>query len=685
MVLVAAGLTSALFQRLRWPLVAGYLLAGILIGPSLPLSLVQDREIIQLLSELGVVLLMFSLGLELRLRQLARAVSTAGFSMALEVGLMLALGYAAGQALGWSPLASLFTGATVAISSTSIVSQVFREQRIAGSLREGVLGVLVFEDLAVILLIALLTAASQGQSLSGADLAWLIIRLAAVLLVFLVVGMMLVPRAVRLVGGLRRDETMVVVAAGLCFGFAWLAARAGFSVALGAFLAGVLAAESGLARIIEHQVQPLRDMFAAIFFVAIGMQFDPQVSLDSWRVILGFAALVLAGKTVGVTLGMFLTGRGVREAVQSGLSLAQIGEFSFVIAAIGVGSGAAPPLLAAIAISVSVFTAFISPFLIQRSARLAAWVDSRLPHPVQTAACLYGAWLETVRKTRGDQSRWRWLRQAGGRLAVDASAVALIVIVGSTAGEWISGRIEALGWPRAVAPWVARLALAAMVAPFLFGVVRIARQIGMGIARIAIPEPLHGPDNGRAPRRTLATGLQILVVLLVGVPVVLVTQPFVPGWSGVGSLLVLVALLGWAFYRSAHDLLGHVRAGAELVVAALAKQSHQEVGVIPQARRLLPGLGDFEAVRISPGSEADGKTLGQLSLRGRTGATIVALLRGEERIVFPEADERLAAGDFVAITGSHDAIQSAIPVLSATGPALTEELPAFFMAPRPAP
>ena len=679
---MAAGVTSVLFQRFRGPLVAGYLLAGILIGPHLPLSLVEDRDMIRLLSELGVVLLMFSLGLELRIRQLARAVSTAGFSMAVEVGLMLALGYAAGQAMGWTPLASLFTAAAVSISSTSIVSQIFREQRIGGSLREGVLGILVFEDFAVILFIALLTAASQGQQLSGADLAWLITKLVAVLLAFLVAGMLVVPRAVRLVGTLKRDETMVVVAAGLCFGFAWLAAEAGFSVALGAFLAGVLAAESGLARIIEHQVQPLRDMFAAIFFVAIGMLFDPRLLMSSWSVIVGFVVLVVVGKTLGVSLGRFLTGRGVRESVQSGLSLAQIGEFSFVIAAIGVSSGAAPPLLAAIAISVSVATAFISPFLILRSGTLAAWIDSRLPHPVQTAACLYGAWVETLRTTRADRSRWHWLRQAAGWLAVDAGMVALLIIIGATAAEWISAAIQSIGWPQVMAPWLVRLAVTAMVAPFLFGIVRKARQVGMGLARMAIPEPLHGVDNGRAPRRTLATGLQIAVVLIVGVPLVVVTQPFVPGGWGVVLLLAMVVLLGMAFYRSANDLMGHVRAGAELVVSALAKQSHHEEGVIPHARRMLPGLGDFEAVRITPGCEADGKTLGELGLRGRTGATIVALLRGEERIVFPEAHERLSGGDFVAITGSHDAIETALPLLSVTGRAATAELPAFFMAPR---
>jgi CPA2 family monovalent cation:H+ antiporter-2 len=682
---VAAGVTSALFQRFKLPLVAGYLIAGVLIGPRLPFSLIEDQEVIHLLSELGVVLLMFSLGLELRIRQLARAVSSAGFSMAVEVGLMLALGYAAGQAMGWSPLASLFTGAMVSISSTSIVSQIFREQRITGSLREGVLGVLVFEDFAVILFIALLTAASKGQELSGADLAWVITRLIAVLLAFLVLGMFLVPRAVRLVGELKRDETMVVVGAGLCFGFAWLAAVAGFSVALGAFLAGVLAAESGLARIIERQVQPLRDMFAAIFFVAVGMQFDPAAVMGSWGVVLGFVLLVLVGKTVGVALGRFLAGRGVREAVQSGLSLAQIGEFSFVIAAVGVGSGAAPPLLAAIAISVSVTTAFLSPFLIQRSGQLAAWIDSRLPHPVQTAACLYGAWVEALRTTRSDRSKWRWLRQAAGWLVVDASIVVLLVVIGATADDWIASAIRSAGWAGTIAPWLVGTTVAALAAPFLFGIVRIARQVGIGLARMAIPEPLHGPDNGRAPRRTLAMALQIGVVLAVGVPLVVVTQPFVPDWSGVALLSGLVILLGMAFYRSANDLMGHVRAGAELVVSALAKQSHQEVGVIPHARRMLPGLGDFEAVRITPGSEADGKTLGSLGLRGRTGATVVALLRGEERIVFPEADERLSAGDFVAITGSHDAIEAAIPIMSATGRAETAELPAFFMTPRPAP
>ena len=389
---MAAGVVAVIFHRLRWPIVAGYLLAGLVVGPHLPPALVSDASSIRLLSELGVILLMFSVGLDFRIRDLLRAASTAGVTAAVELGLMLALGYSLGRALGWSPLASLFAAGTIAISSTMIVARVFQEQNITGPLRQTVLGTLVFEDLAAMLLIASLTAAAAGRELSGLAVGMLILRLVVVVGLFFALGMLVIPRTVRLVAQLGHDEVLVVSGVGLCFGLAWLAHLLGYSVALGAFLAGQLVAESGVGQTLEVKVHPLRDVFAAIFFVAVGMQLDPLLLARSWGAAALFLGVVIIGKTSGVGLGVFLAGRGVREAVQAGLSLAQVGEFSFIIAGVGIQAGVAPELLGGIAVSVSVVTAFLSSSLIGRSAGIAAWIDRRLPHRVQTFASLYGAW-----------------------------------------------------------------------------------------------------------------------------------------------------------------------------------------------------------------------------------------------------------------------------------------------------
>ena len=515
------------------------------------------------------------------------------------------------------------------------------------------------------LLIALLTALATGQQVTGATVGYLLARLGAVIALFFIVGMLVIPRVVRFVASFRHQETLVVTAVGVCFGLAWLAHLAGFSVALGAFLAGVLAAESGLAGELEDRIQPLRDVFAAIFFVAIGMEFDPGAIGDAWAPVMGFVVLVLVGKTVGVSVGVFVAGRGAREAVQAGLSLAQIGEFSFIIAGIGVQAGVVPPLLGTVAIAVSVVTAILSPGLIQRSTEIAAWVDRRLPKPVQTVATLYGAWVESLRQAHPARTPWRSVRYASRWLLIDAAAIASLVGLGAVARAPLRTVVVNAGVPAVAASWLVTGLVAAVVAPFLFGIVRVSRSLGQQLAAIAVPVPPPGKvDNGRAPRRTLAGALQIGIVLVIGGPLVVVTQPFMPGLAGLALLAVVVALLGIAFWRSANDLLGHLRAGAELVVATLAKQSRAEHLHFDVVRRMLPGLGDLEPVRVAAGSECAGQTLGEVNLRGRTGATVVALLRGDQRVVFPEAGERLSGGDLVALTGSHDAIRSAAEILT---------------------
>ncbi|HEY7600549.1 MAG TPA: cation:proton antiporter, partial [Candidatus Limnocylindrales bacterium] len=264
LVLGVAAVTSVLFQRLRQPVVLGYLIAGLLVGPHVAFPLFADPATIQTLSELGVILLMFALGLEFRLAKLVALAPTAGLTALIQCSFMIWLGFVLGRSFGWTPLESIFTGALLAISSTTIIAKAFDEQRVTGKLREFVVGVLIVEDLIAVLLMAALTAASTGSTLSAGELGLTLARLLGFLVTLVVAGLLIVPRAVQSTLRLGRAETTLVACIGLCFGIALLAQSFGYSVALGAFIAGSLVAESGGEKQIAPLVEPVKDVFAAI-------------------------------------------------------------------------------------------------------------------------------------------------------------------------------------------------------------------------------------------------------------------------------------------------------------------------------------------------------------------------------------------------------------------------------------
>ena len=407
MVLCVAAVTTVLFQWLRLPVVLGYVIAGLIIGPHVPIPLVADPEIVHTLSELGVILLMFTLGLELSVRKLLEVGVTAAITAVVETSIMIALGYGVGRLLGWTPMECVFTGAIVAISSTTIIAKVFDEQKISGRRRRVVVGVLVVEDLIAIVLMTTLTAMSAGTGVSAGGLALTTGKLIAFLAVVLGVGLLVVPRSVRAIVKLGRPEITVISAVGLCFFVALLAHAAGYSVALGAFLAGTLVAESGEEKVVEHLVRPVRDVFAAVFFVSVGMMIEPALVARHWAAILVLSAVVVVGKTFGASLGALLGGMGTRTAVQTGMSLAQIGELSFVIAGLGISLGATGAFLYPVAASVSVLTTLLTPAMIRASGGVAGFVDRKLPRSVQTLAGRYEAWSEWLRATSSRKTRER--------------------------------------------------------------------------------------------------------------------------------------------------------------------------------------------------------------------------------------------------------------------------------------
>ena len=677
LILCVAAVTTMVFQRLRQPVVLGYLLAGVVVGPHLPVPLFVNEPLTHTMSELGVVLLMFSLGTDFSLRKLIRIAPTAGIVAVIQSSLLIWTGYLVGRAFGWTVYEALFAGAALAISSTTIIVKVFAEQKITGRLAEIVFGVLIVEDLIAIVLLTVLTAVGSGVKLSAGALALSIGKLAGFLILLLVAGMLIVPRLMRAVVRLHSNETTVVAAVGLSFAFALLARWMGYSVALGAFLAGALVAESGAAKMIEHRIEPVRDVFAAVFFVSVGMLIDPLLVWQNLPAVLVLTAVVIVGNLVGVSVGTFIAGFGVRTSVQAGLSLGQIGEFSFIIAGVGVSLGAVRPFLYPIAVAVSVLTALTTPWLIRGSGRFAAFVDRRLPHRLQTYASLYGAWVKGLSATPEHRTAWARIRRLVLLLAGDVTLLAAIVIAVSLSRLKI---LRLAGDVVHLAPELARLLLiaatVALIIPFILGAVRIARALGAALAVEALPAPAGGArelDLAAAPRRALLVTLQIAILLVAGVPVIAITQPFMPGIPGMAILLAGVALLVIPLWRSATNLEGHVRAGAQVILEALAAQSAAATTSAPvqPPSALLPGLGNATTVAITEGSPAVGRTLKQINLRGLTGATVIAIDREAADVIYPTGDEELRVGDALILTGTAEAVLAAEELIAAPAAAAT--------------
>jgi CPA2 family monovalent cation:H+ antiporter-2 len=672
LVLCVAAVTTVVFQRLRQPVVLGYLLAGTVVGPHTPFPLFADQGIIQTLSELGVILLMFSLGLEFNLRRLFRAGPGPVTVAVVQCSVMVWLGYVTAQLFGWTTLESVYAGAAIAISSTTIIVKAFEEQGVRGPLTDLVFGVLILEDIIAIFLIAVLTTLSSGAGLSLANLGVTGARLGAFLAVVLAAGMLVVPRAMRMVVALKRPETTVVASIGLCFACALLAQTAGYSVALGAFLAGALIGESGVERTVEELVQPVRDVFAAVFFVAVGMLIDPAVIARHWPAVGVFTIVVVVGKVAAVTVAAFLVGNGIRLSVQAGMSLAQIGEFSFIIAGVGIALGAIGDALYPVAVAVSAFTTLFTPWLIRAADPVATWVDRRLPKRIQTFVALYGAWLEALHQEPRPAGAAQQPRRTIVLLLVDVVLLAAIVISFSVGGVLLVEPLEQRASLSPTVAWTVVLGAATTVAaPFWLGIIRNSRALAILLAGGVMPAVAGtSTDLADAPRRAFVVTLQLGLLLLAGAPLVAVTQPFLPPFWGAAMLVLILAVLSVALWRSATNLQAHTRAGAQMILEVLAHQAQSSdagSAELQRLRDLMPGLGDPSPVRLAPDSFAVGKTLARLNLRGLTGATVLAIARGGEGVLVPTGKETLRPGDVLALAGTHNAIAAARSLIL-TGP-----------------
>ena len=381
LITIYAGITTLICKKLKQPIVLGYVLAGIFAGPYFDLlPTVSDRENLSLWADIGVIFLLFGLGLEFSFKKMLNVGKSAMITANANILFMLFLGYYTGLLLGWSTTDSFFLGSMISMSSTTIIIKAFDDLNIKKQkFTDLVFGVLVIEDLVGILLLVLLPMVALGQSINGGELALSTFKLLSFLILCFVIGIYIVPTVLKKLTSFLNDEMLLLITVGMCFGMVWLATASGFSSALGAFLMGSVLSETGLIVRIENVVRPLKDFFGAVFFVSVGMMVDPAMFVTYAGPIAVVTLIVVVGKVVFSCFGFVISGQSLRTSTECAFSLAQVGEFAFIIAALGMSLGVLDGQVYPVIVAVSVITTFLTPVMIRSAGPVYRLIERKLP------------------------------------------------------------------------------------------------------------------------------------------------------------------------------------------------------------------------------------------------------------------------------------------------------------------
>ncbi|MFA5205512.1 MAG: cation:proton antiporter [Lentisphaeria bacterium] len=656
-VLLVAGAVTVLFHRIRQPVVLGYLLAGLIVGAHTPLlPLIHNQQSIQTLADLGMVMLMFGLGLHFSLRQLFKVGAAAFLAAVLEISMMIWIGYELGRAFGWSPMDSIFLGALVSISSTTIIARTLEELHLV---QEGfariTFAILIIEDILAIALIALLSGVAQsGGNLALGAVATTVGTLALFLISVLVVGLLTVPRLLSYVARLRNDEMFLVAVLGLCFGVSLLAVKAGYSIALGAFLIGAIMAEAKEAPRIRVQVEPVRNMFSAIFFVAIGMLLDPELLAQYWLPVIIITAAVVVGKTIACATGSLLAGTELRTAVKVGTTLALIGEFSFIIAQLGQTLKVTSGFLYPVAVSVSGITTLISPYLIRSSDRISSAVVGHAPAPLRAALDWYARWAEALREMRHPKEASqafqirrlirKWVLQIVIDLALVMSGMVLAWHLAAprrlTPPAWLPG------WTGGV-PTLCWGIVMVLALPLMVHMWYKQRALAWLLAELVAPRP------GSPMRQVASLAFQVIVIAGIAILLTVFSVSLLPPWPVLAlflAFLILVLFLGWhrfvTFYYRAQ-------------VSVMESFADKPGEPLPAPSPALLDETVLIPFTLRAGLPAVGRSIRDLAIRSAYGANIVAIERHGRRLVNPQPDEQLQADDVVMLFGTEDQVRRA--------------------------
>ena len=659
LILIAGALITLLFKKLKQPLVLGYIIAGFLVGPYFHLfPTIADTDDVKTLAEIGVIFLLFSLGLEFSFKKLVRVGGSASITALVEIIFITVSGYYLGKLLGWTTMDSLFLGGMLASSSTTIILRAFDElgvktRRFAGI----VFGVLIVEDIVVILLMVLLSTIAVSREFAGGEMLMTVMRLLFFLVVWFLAGIFLLPTFLKASRKLLNEETLLILALGLCLGMVVLATQVGFSAELGAFVMGSIIAETTLAEKVEHLIKPVKDLFGAVFFVSVGMMIDPAAMLEYAFPIMLVTLLTLFGKLFSTTLGAILSGQPLKQSVQVGMSMAQIGEFAFIVASLGLSLGVISNFLFPVAVGASAITTFTTPYLIKYTEPIYNRFAKILPARLVERLNNYSMSTQSIQA----ESEWKTVLKSYGRIALIngivliALAVFSITIAANYAEQYIENDVL-----RTTLLLTVSLGIAS---PYFWAF--MAKRPG----NMAYKELWLDKKYNHGPLLVIEITRVLLGILLMIYWVYRLADTQIAIIVAVPATIIIMFLFSkriQAFYnRIESRFISNLNARETAAAADESLGANMVRKNAAMQSNLAPWDAHIVEMEVNPHAEYIGKPLSELGWRETYGINLIYIKRGDKLIQVPGRNNRLLPFDHVGIIATDEQMQKFKPVFDA--------------------
>lgn len=647
LILIVAGVVTLLFKKLKQPLVLGYIVAGFLVSPHMPYTMsVVDKADIQTWADIGVIFLLFSLGLDFSFKKILKMGMAPVIAALTIIFSMMVMGMLAGHAFGWSRMDCIFLGGMLAMSSTTIIYKAFddmglRQQRFAGL----VMSVLILEDVLAIVMMVMLSAMAGGTADGGGEMLMLqsVIKIGFFLILWFVVGIFAIPLFLRSTRKLMNDETMVIVALGLCCAMAWVSTTVGFSSAFGAFVMGSILAETIEADKIVRLVEPVKNLFGAIFFVSVGMLVDPKILADYALPIVALVLAILFGQSVFGSLGYLFSGQTLKTSMRCGFSMAQIGEFAFIIASLGLSLGVIGNFLYPVVVAVSVITTFLTPYMIQAADPAYGFLERKLPKRWVRRLSHLGSSMEG---TQQEQSLWRiYLRKIAVNTLIYSILTAAVTTLMLTFALPLLRKILPHWW----ANGVCGVLLLALIAPFL---------------RAIIVKNNHSEEFKALWTERRINRLPLTFTVLVRVAIAASFLFYICNYLArfQNAIVITLALIMLTLMVLSRGL-KHRSIRLERLFVQNLRSRDIAAQVKGYRRPLFEGhlldrdlhISDFE---VPEDSAFCGRALRDLRLRNRYGVHVSSILRGRQRINIPGGSTVIFPGDRIQAIGDDEQLHA---------------------------
>ena len=656
LILIVGAAATLLFKKLKQPLVLGYIIAGFLVGPYFSLTpSVVDEVNVKTLAEIGVIFLLFSLGLEFSFKKLMRVGGSASITAMVEIAFITVAGFTLGSVLGWSTMDCLFLGGMLASSSTTIILKAFDDLGVKSkNYARVVFGVLVVEDIVVILLMVLLSTVAVTQHFEGSEMLFTVGKLLFFLVLWFLMGIFLIPTLLKKIKQLLDDETYLVLSIGLCLVMVVIATQVGFSAELGAFIMGSILAETTSAEKIEHIFKPVKDLFGAVFFVSVGMMINPVIIVEYGWIVIAVTLLTVFGKFLSTTVGAILSGQPLKQSVEVGMSMAQIGEFAFIVATLGMSLGVISDFLFPVAVGASAITTFTTPYMIKYSDNFYNLLVKILPKKLIAAIDNYSTSAQTIQA----ESEWKkFVKKFMSSTAINGVIVFRIMFVGS---RLLLPLLEGFIPNELMACVITFVVTLVVVSPFLWALM-LKRPNDMAYREL------------RRNRKYKNGPLLIMEVLRFVIGVIflcyLVSRVFAtsPAVIIIVPLIIVLVLVVFSkniqkFYtyierRFMSNL--HSREIAEEQKASPMKNIKAEFSLKGNAVAWDVHLVDLE---VPQDAKYVGRTLEELPWREKYGISVVYIKRGDNLIYGPGPTNKILPFDHIGIIATDAQIQTFKPV-----------------------